>query len=97
MDWKWRRLEKDRRWTDGGLEVDSTRIRGGVEDTDRTLGWGIYRVHNDLSINGGDEIAEMASDVPTCQIMHYCAHLLREPQFKIFGQLTNEYAIDMFT
>ena len=23
MDWKWRRLEKDRRWTDGGLEVDS--------------------------------------------------------------------------
>jgi hypothetical protein len=23
VDWKWRRLEKDRRWTDGGLEVDS--------------------------------------------------------------------------
>ena len=23
MDWKWRRLEKDWRWTDGGLEVDS--------------------------------------------------------------------------
>ena len=23
MDWKWRRLEKDWRWTDCGLEVDS--------------------------------------------------------------------------
>ena len=39
----------------------------------------------------------MASDVPTRQIMHYRAHLLREPRFKIFGRLTNEYAIDMFT
>jgi hypothetical protein len=23
VDWKWRRLEKDWRWTDCGLEVDS--------------------------------------------------------------------------
>ena len=40
-------------------------------------------MHNDLSINGGDEIAEMSSDVLTRQIMHYHAYLLREPQFKI--------------
>ena len=62
-----------------------------------TLRWGIYRTNNHFSIHGGEESGEMESDVPTHQIMHYHALMLREPQFKIFGWLTNEYAIDMFT
>ena len=62
-----------------------------------TLGWGVYGAHSDLSFDGAEETAEMASDVPTRQIMHYRARMLREPRFRIFGRLTNEYAIDMFT
>lgn len=44
-----------------------------------------------------EETSEISSDVPTRQIMHYRARMLREPRFQIFGRLTNEYAIDMFT
>ena len=62
-----------------------------------TLGWGIYGTQHDFRLNGADETNEMASDVPTRQIMHYRARMLREPRFQIFGRLTNEYAIDMFT
>ena len=28
---------------------------------------------------------------------HYRARLLREPRFRIFGRLTNEYIVDMFS
>jgi hypothetical protein len=31
------------------------------------------------------------------QMWHYRACLLREPRFQIFGCLTNEYVIDMFS
>jgi hypothetical protein len=62
-----------------------------------TLGWGIYGTQHDFSLHGADETSEMASDVPTRQIMHYRARMLREPRFQIFGRLTNEYVIDMFT
>jgi hypothetical protein len=62
-----------------------------------TLGWGVYGTRNDFTIDGAEETREMASDVPTRQIMHYRARMLREPRFQIFGRLTNEYAIDMFT
>ena len=44
-----------------------------------TLGWGIYRTQHDFSLNGAGETNEMASDVPTRQIMHYRARMLREP------------------
>ena len=36
-------------------------------------------------------------DVPTTQIWFYRACLLCEPRFRIFGRLTNEYIVDMFT
>ena len=62
-----------------------------------TLGWGVYGAQTDININMGEESGEMASDVPTRQIMHYRARMLREPRFRIFGRLTSEYAIDMFT
>jgi len=44
-----------------------------------TFSWGIYGAHDDLGVNGSEEMSEMASDVPTRQIMHYRARMLREP------------------
>ena len=44
-----------------------------------TLGWGVYGAHSDLNFDGAEETAEMVSDVPTRQIMHYRARMLREP------------------
>jgi hypothetical protein len=55
-----------------------------------TLGWGV-----------ADNMVRNASqglgDVPTTQMWHYRARLLREPRFQIFGRLTNEYIVDMFS
>jgi hypothetical protein len=59
-----------------------------------TLGWGLVGSSEDVvqgSATHGD------SDPPTTQMWHYRARLLREPQFRIFGRLTNEYAVDMFS
>ena len=59
-----------------------------------TLGWGIKPLTRDtflIAPDGAD------SDAATTQIWHYRARLLREPRFQIFGRLTNEYAVDMFT
>jgi hypothetical protein len=61
-----------------------------------TLGWGV--------VGSGDEIetgvAQRAEDDDggsTRQIMHYRARVLREAHFQIFGCLTNEYLVDMFS
>ena len=61
-----------------------------------TLGWGV--------VGSGDEIetgvARHADDDyggSTRQIMHYHARVLHEPRFQIFGRLTNEYLVDMFS
>jgi hypothetical protein len=58
-----------------------------------TLGWGL--------VGSVEDPAEGYSSVdfkpPTTQIWHYRARLLREPRFQIFGRLTNEYVVDMFT
>jgi hypothetical protein len=59
-----------------------------------TLGWGITdrrggRIANDDYVDG--------AGAPTTQIWHYRARLLREPRFEIFGRLTNEYIVDMFS
>ena len=62
-----------------------------------TLGWGVYGAHNDFGLDATAETGEVASDVPTRQIMHYRARMPREPRFQIFGCLANDYAIDMFT
>jgi len=39
----------------------------------------------------------MDLDVPTTQMWHYRARLLRESRFEIFRRLANEYAVDMFS
>ena len=58
-----------------------------------TLGWGLIGSIGDPThqYNNGD------FDAPTTQIWLYRARLLREPRFHIFGRLTNEYVVDMFT
>jgi len=51
-----------------------------------TLGWG-------LSDSQGDDYAQ----IHCTQLWYYRARLLREPRFHIFGRLTNEYIVDMFS
>ena len=49
MDWKWRRLEKDWRWTDCGLEVDSMDeigTGGGLHEDP----WGSVRYRSKLMV-----------------------------------------------
>ena len=36
-------------------------------------------------------------EVTTTQLWHYRIHLLREERFHLFGRLTNEYLVDMFS
>jgi hypothetical protein len=59
-----------------------------------TLGWGIS---NELSASTATQTQAYNSDVTTTQIWHYRAMLLREQLFTIFGRLTNEYVVDMFS
>ena len=58
-----------------------------------TLGWGL----TGSIANPGEPYNESDFDTPTTQIWLYWARLLREPCFQIFGRLTNEYIVDMFT
>jgi hypothetical protein len=62
-----------------------------------TLGWGVVDTQNRFQQeieNGADDMHEQ---IATRQIMYYRARLLREERFRIFGKLTNEYAVDMLT
>jgi hypothetical protein len=56
------------------------------------LGWGIS--NKLLNVDGN---ISHDSSIPTSQIWHYRAHLLCEDRFSIFGRLTNEYVVDMFS
>jgi len=60
-----------------------------------TLGWGLQPTVTDplsaIALDGAD------SEAATTQIWHYRARLLREPRFSVFGRLTNEYVVDMFS
>lgn len=58
-----------------------------------TLGWGLIG----STENTGEQYDASNFDAPTTQIWHYRGRLLREPRFQIFGRLTNEYVVDMFT
>lgn len=55
-----------------------------------TLGWGLY---SDDNGNTG----EVQPDVAMSQMWHYRMRLLLEHRFRIFGRLTNEYIVDMFS
>lgn len=61
-----------------------------------TLGWGVVgsdsEIETGLAAHSQDDV-----DSSTRQIMHYRARVLREPRFQIFGRLTNEYLVDMFS
>jgi len=56
-----------------------------------TFGWGIPSIYDNLA--GENQYG----DAPTTQMWYYRALLLREDRFNIFGRLTNEYLVDMFT
>ena len=59
-----------------------------------TLGWGLrpsQQVPFSIAVDGAD------LDATTTQIWHYRVRLLREDRFLIFGRLTNEYVVDMFS
>ena len=58
-----------------------------------TLGWGLVGSFE----NPTGQFNEADFDAPTTQIWFYHARLLREERFRIFGRLTNEYILDMFT
>lgn len=59
-----------------------------------TLGWGVVGTMHD---NRLDHPTDPNTDIPTTQMWHYRARLLREPRFQIFGRLANEYIVDMFS
>ena len=58
-----------------------------------TLGWGVVDNHQSIvaGVLSGDD------DACITQIWHYHAWLLHEPHFHIFGWLTNECLVDMFS
>ena len=58
-----------------------------------TPGWGV--VGSSTSYNSLSDEHEPYG-IPT-QMWHYRARLLRKPRFTIFGRLTNEYLVDMFS
>jgi len=61
-----------------------------------TLGWGVVGSAQEIE-SGIQERPQDDVDGATRQIMHYWARILREPRFQIFGRLTNEYVVDMFS
>jgi hypothetical protein len=68
-----------------------------------TLGWGKSGVVQDITSATAPVSRSMTNidtnlprdDAP--QMWHYRALLLREPRFRIFGRLTNEFVVDMFS
>lgn len=63
-----------------------------------TLGWGVVGRQSDIAPTEGDAEA-IAPDgaISSAQMWHYRMRLLHEPRFEIFGRLTNEYIVDMFS
>ena len=61
-----------------------------------TLGWGILGSDEEIE-TGLPSHSEDDGEISTQQIMHYRQRVLREPRFQIFGWLTNEYLVDMFS
>src|SRR5882762_10354469 len=61
-----------------------------------TLGWGVVGSDEEIETGVGHH-SDGDVDGATRQIMHYRSRVLREPRFQIFGHLTNEYLVDMFS
>ena len=68
-----------------------------------TLGWGVVGSRYDFDYDPMDDgrhgsaALEVRAEGCGKQIMFYRARLLRERRFRIFGKLTNEYAVDMLS
>lgn len=65
-----------------------------------TLGWGVIGSRSDFDDDAMfDDARPVQIEAEGCgkQIMFYRARILRETRFRIFGKLTNEYAVDMLT
>ena len=63
-----------------------------------TLGWGVVGSTDEIETGEGNyPVQDEGIAGTTRQIMHYRARILREPRFHIFGRLTNEYLVDMFS
>ena len=62
-----------------------------------TLGWGKQGVLSDIDASEGERGGTTGNDGTSSQIWYYRARLLREERFNIFGRLTNEYIVDMFS
>lgn len=62
-----------------------------------SLGWGVVGGHAQIIGDDGAHDNIQSTDRTTTQIWYYRALLLREERFRIFGHLTNEYLVDMFS
>ena len=61
-----------------------------------TLGWGVSGSNDEIDTGLAAHLQD-DSETPTRQIMHYRGRVLRKSRFQIFGRLTNEYLVDMFS
>ena len=59
-----------------------------------TLGWGIGPTS---TADNEQRSTTINADVTTTQMWYYRSRILRDDRFRIFGRLTNEYIIDMFS
>ena len=64
-----------------------------------SLGWGLVGRTDDVADANQPLGANAAPDfeLATTQMWHYRYYLLHEERFQIFGCLTNEYLVDMFS
>lgn len=61
-----------------------------------TLGWGMRDGERQAEDDQEPDEAAL-QDKPTTQIWYYRRRLLQDERFQIFGRLTNEYLVDMFS
>ena len=59
-----------------------------------TLGWGIAPSSNS---ENQQQPSNINTDVTTTQMWYYRSRILRDNRFRVFGRLTNEYIVDMFS
>ena len=59
-----------------------------------TLGWGITTTSNG---DNDHRTANINADITSTQMWYYRSRILRNHRFRVFGRLTNEYIVDMFS
>ncbi|KIO23674.1 hypothetical protein M407DRAFT_77834 [Tulasnella calospora MUT 4182] len=61
-----------------------------------TKGWGVNG-HQDDVLQAALHNADVDADAASTQIWYYRRRILGDPRFSIFGRLTSEYVVDMFS